>query len=75
MRKIVAILAFVIIGVLAATGETVAAANDAAPCIGENASTFAPVLRWDFGQVVVAPEAQAGLTGTVASTNAHLACS
>src|SRR5215216_4498553 len=66
MRKIVAVLALTFMGLVASTGGTVAAANNEAPCIGENASTLAPVLR-PFGQVVVAPEAQAGLTGGVAS--------
>ncbi len=56
-------------------GTTQAAASTEAPCIGENASTFAPVLRVAFGQVVVAPEAQAGLTGEIASTNAQAECS
>ena len=57
-----------------ATGVAQGAANDEAPCIGENASTFAPLLRREFGQIIVAPEAQAGLTGEVASTAARTEC-
>jgi hypothetical protein len=59
---------------LGAAGVAQGAANDEAPCIGENASTFAPALRRDFGQVIVAPEAQEGLTGEVASTAARTEC-
>jgi hypothetical protein len=57
-----------------AAGTARAAADDEAPCIGENASTFAPALRRDFGQVIVAPEARAGLTGEVASDAARAEC-
>ena len=59
---------------LGVTGEVRAKANDQAPCIGENASTFAPALRGDFGQVIVAPEARSGETGETASTNARAGC-
>jgi hypothetical protein len=38
--------------------------RDAAPCIGENASTFAPGAG--FGQNVIKPEAPAGNTGETA---------
>jgi hypothetical protein len=47
--------------------DTQAKANDHAPCIGENASTFAPALRGEFGQTVIKPEATSGRTGEVAS--------
>ena len=59
---------------IGAAGAARAAADDEAPCIGENASTFAPALGEDFGRVVVAPEAQAGLTGEVASGAARESC-
>ena len=59
---------------IGAAGVARSAANDEAPCIGENASTFAPVLRGAFGQVIVAREARAGETGEVASTNARVDC-
>jgi hypothetical protein len=73
MQKVV-IVAVAIAMALGAIGETRAEANDAAPCIGENASGAAPILRGDFGQVVVAPEARAGETGEVASGAARSAC-
>jgi hypothetical protein len=74
MRRLLLVAAMVVTVVIGMTTETQAKANDAAPCIGENASTFAPALRGDFGQGIVAPEAQAGLTGETASTNARDDC-
>jgi hypothetical protein len=67
MRKLL-ILAVVVMAMAAGTSADIQAkANDQAPCIGENASTFAPALRGDFGQNVIKPEATSGQTGEVAS--------
>jgi hypothetical protein len=73
MRKLLIGAALLLLGVLAPPAGTLAAANAQAPCIGENASTYAPALH-GIGQPIVAPEAQQGLTGTVASTNARTSC-
>jgi len=66
MRKLL-IVVMAVAMTLGVTSEVRAKANDQAPCIGENASTFAPALRGDFGQNVIKPEATAGQTGEVAS--------
>jgi hypothetical protein len=73
MRKMLIGCVLLLMGVLATPASTQAAANDQAPCIAENASTFAPALH-GIGQPIVAPEARAGQTGTVASTNARTSC-
>ena len=74
MRKLLTALTWALTLAVGSASAALAAADEEAPCIGENASTFAPGLRRNFGQVVLAPEAQAGLTGEVASTNARAEC-
>jgi len=67
MRKLLIFAAVVLTLAAGTSPDTQAKANDHAPCIGENASTFAPALRGAFGQQVIKPEATAGDTGEVAS--------
>ena len=74
MRKLLTALTWALTPAVGSASAALAAADEEAPCLGENARTFAPALRGDFGQLVVAPEAQAGLTGEVASTNTRAEC-
>ncbi len=74
MRKFLITLALALVMTAGSASAALAAADEEAPCIGENASFFAPLLGEAFGQVIVAPEAQAGLTGGVASTAAQAEC-
>jgi hypothetical protein len=67
MRKLL-IIAIVVLALVAGTSADIQAkADEHAPCIGQNASTFTPALRGDFGQQVIKPEATSGETGEVAS--------
>ena len=74
MRELLTVLALALTLSVGSAGAAAAAADDEAPCIGENASAFAPVQRRGFGQVIVAPEARAGETGGVASGAARSEC-
>ena len=73
MRKLLIGAALLLSGVLVPPAGTLAAANAQAPCSAAHASTYAPALH-GIGQPIVAPEAQHGVTGTVASTNARTSC-
>jgi hypothetical protein len=74
MSKFLLVTTLVVMMMATGADAVWAKANSKAPCIGENASSFAPVLRGDFGQEVVSPEARAGETGEVASGAAHASC-